>query len=77
MSIDLTTLHGPIEISSPVVVGACPLTASKLQQIALVSSGAGAIVLPSLFEEQVIVWNQRHPKSRVIRIDRPELIQHC
>ncbi len=59
MSIDLSTNYGGLQLSSPIVVGACPLTADEQTRVALVSAGAGAIVLPSLFEEQVIRWSQK------------------
>ncbi len=59
MSLDLTAKYGNLTLKSPVIVGACPLTAEELIRVAMVSAGAGAIVLPSLFEEQVILWNDR------------------
>lgn len=59
MSIDLTTHYGSLQLKSPIVVGACPLTAQEQMRIAIESSGAGAMVLPSLFEEQVIRWNAK------------------
>lgn len=59
MSLDLTTKYGSLTLQSPVIVGACPLTAEELIRVAMVSAGAGAIVLPSLFEEQVILWNEQ------------------
>ncbi len=42
-----------LPLSSPVVVGACPLTMEleKLRQ--MIDCGAGAVVLPSLFQEQL------------------------
>ena len=58
MTIDLTTHFGSLTLSSPIIVGACPMAAHELTRIALISAGAGAIVLPSLFEEQVRLWNQ-------------------
>lgn len=57
MSFDLTTNYGSLTLKSPVIVGSCPLTAEELMRLAMVNAGAGAIVLPSLFEEQVILWN--------------------
>jgi hypothetical protein len=42
-----------------VVVGACPMTAEEMTRVAIDSSGAGAIVLPSLLEEQVILWREK------------------
>lgn len=56
MSFDLTAKYGGLTLKSPVIVGACPLTAEELIRISLVNSGVGAIVLPSLFEEQLIQW---------------------
>ncbi len=63
MSIDLTTDYGGLKLNSPVVVGACPLTAEEQSHGAIAAAGAGAIVLPSLFQEQVLLWNERvgHP----------------
>lgn len=59
MSLDLTTNFGGLILRSPVIVGACPLTANLQNRIAMEISGAGAIVLPSLFEEQVIAWKAK------------------
>ncbi len=59
MTIDLTTNYGGLQLASPIVVGACPLTANEQTRGVIESSGAGAIVLPSLFEEQVIRWCKR------------------
>ncbi|GAA5507648.1 dihydroorotate dehydrogenase [Novipirellula caenicola] len=59
MSIDLTTHFGGLRLNSPIVVGACPLTAEEQSHAAIAAAGAGAIVLPSLFQEQVLQWNQR------------------
>lgn len=60
MTTDLTTQFGGLTLRSPIVIGACPMSAHDLTRIALVSSGAGAIVLPSLFDEQVVLWNRNH-----------------
>jgi dihydroorotate dehydrogenase (fumarate) len=35
------------------------MTAEEMTRVAIESSGAGAIVLPSLFEEQVILWREK------------------
>ncbi|TWU47343.1 Dihydroorotate dehydrogenase B (NAD(+)), catalytic subunit [Rubripirellula tenax] len=63
MSIDLTTRYGSLTLRSPIVVGACPMSVDEQTRIAIESSGAGAIVLPSLFEEQISLWNQSRGKS--------------
>lgn len=48
MSVDLTTQLGSIELQSPIIVGSCPMTTDQMQRIAMVSNGAGALVLPSI-----------------------------
>jgi dihydroorotate dehydrogenase (fumarate) len=63
MDVDLTTHFGGLKLRSPVVVGACPLTADEQTRLAIASCGAGAIVLPSLFEEQVILWDGQHGRT--------------
>ncbi len=59
MAIDLSTNFGGLQLRSPIIVGACPLTANTQNRIAMESAGAGAMVLPSLFEEHVIAWKVR------------------
>ena len=48
MSIDLTTQLGSLKLQSPIIVGSCPMTADEMQRIAMISNGAGALVLPSI-----------------------------
>ncbi len=52
MPVDLTTRYLGLELSSPLVAGASPLTIDldTLQRIE--EAGAGAVVMPSLFAEQ-------------------------
>lgn len=54
MSFPLSTTFAGLHLNSPIIIGSCPMAAGELQRIALVSNGAGAIVLPSLFEEHLI-----------------------
>ena len=50
---DLTTSYLGLRLTNPIVVGSCGLTgsAAKIQELA--EAGAGAVVLKSLFEEQI------------------------
>lgn len=48
MEIDLKTRLGTLELTSPIIVGSCPMTTDDLQRISMISNGAGAIVLPSI-----------------------------
>lgn len=57
MSLDLSVNYGGLILHSPIVVGSCPMTVDDQTRLSLESAGAGAIVLPSIFEEQVSVWN--------------------
>ncbi len=65
MAFDLTTRYGGLLLRSPIVVGSCPLTAKEHIRLSLEAAGAGAIVLPSLFEEQVAIWNQGNHRRAV------------
>jgi len=53
MSVDLSTKYLGLELKNPLLVAACPLThqlewLERIEQV-----GASAVVLPSLFEEQI------------------------
>ncbi len=50
---DLTTSYLGLELRSPLVASASPVTARMDTLRAAVDAGVGAVVLPSLFEEQV------------------------
>ena len=52
--VDLTTEWLGLELRSPLVVGASPLCATVAAARQLVDAGAGAVVMASLFEEQLI-----------------------
>ncbi|TWU43484.1 Dihydroorotate dehydrogenase B (NAD(+)), catalytic subunit [Novipirellula aureliae] len=43
-----------IELTSPVIVGSCPLTIEPEAVRQLACAGAGAIVLPSILQEQIV-----------------------
>lgn len=53
MSIDLTTRYLGLTLKSPIVASASPLSATVSGIRQLHAGGAGAVVLPSLFEEQI------------------------
>jgi len=53
MSIDLATRYLGIGLKNPLIVAACPLTGRMDSLRRLEDAGASAVVLPSLFEEQV------------------------
>ena len=51
---DLRTTYLGLELRSPLVASPSPLTGELDSALALVEAGAGALVLPSLFEEEII-----------------------
>ena len=54
MTVDLRTTYLGLELRSPLVASPSPLTGELDSALALVEAGAGALVLPSLFEEEII-----------------------
>lgn len=54
MTADLTTRYLGLELANPLVPSASPLTGDIDSLHALVEAGAAAVVLPSVFEEQIV-----------------------
>ena len=86
MPADLTTTYLGLTLECPLVASSSPLT-GKLESLrAIAEHGAGAVVLPSLFEEEVADWDEPpsdalwHPDeqageaaSYMARVDRGHL----
>ena len=53
MTVDLSTRYLGLELRSPIVVSANPLTREPEMVAKFEEAGAGAIVMPSLFEEEI------------------------
>lgn len=53
MNADMTTTYLGLQLTGPIVAGASPLTGNIERIKELADAGAAAIVLPSLFEEQI------------------------
>ncbi len=54
MTVDLRTTYLGLELRSPLVASPSPLTGELDSVLQLVDAGAAAIVLPSLFEEEIV-----------------------
>ena len=54
MSVDLKTRYLGLELRSPIVASSTPLTGDPSFVARLEEAGAGAVVLPSLFEEEIV-----------------------
>jgi dihydroorotate dehydrogenase (fumarate) len=50
---DLSTVYMSMKLRNPLIVGSCGLTASPEKVKECASAGAGAVVLKSIFEEQI------------------------
>ena len=53
MTVDLSTRYLGLELRSPIVASASPLTRDPAMVAKIEEAGAGAIVMPSLFEEEI------------------------
>lgn len=65
---DLTTRYLGLDLRSPLIASASPLNGELSNLRVLEDCGAGAVVLPSIFEEQVVAERQRaeallHPSA--------------
>ncbi len=54
MTVDLRTRYLGLDLRSPIVASASPLTGELASAFKLEKAGAAAIVLPSLFEEEIL-----------------------
>ncbi|HOC43356.1 MAG TPA: dihydroorotate dehydrogenase-like protein [Thermoanaerobaculales bacterium] len=57
---DLTTTYLGFELANPIMVGSCPLGTNVDSVRRLQEAGAAAIVLPSLFEEEILAAARAH-----------------
>ncbi|MFN8221776.1 MAG: dihydroorotate dehydrogenase-like protein [Gaiellales bacterium] len=60
MAANLGTTYLGLELGCPLVASASPLTGELLTLRQLADAGAGAVVLPSLFEEELVVAGDEH-----------------
>ncbi len=69
---DLTTRYMGLELKSPVIVGSSSLTGTIEKNRHLAKMGAGALVLKSLFEEQITMESQSYQQNNDLITNRPE-----
>ncbi|NLX73781.1 MAG: dihydroorotate dehydrogenase-like protein [Bacteroidales bacterium] len=73
---DLSTYYMGLPVHSPIVAASSALTASLAQIIELEKYGAGAVVLKSLFEEEIVVeLDRRMNKMHAENYIYPETIE--
>ncbi len=67
---DLSTTYNGIKIKNPIIIGSCGLTNSVEKNVELAKNNVGAIVLKSIFEEQII--SEADKDSSINEYDYPE-----
>jgi dihydroorotate dehydrogenase (fumarate) len=55
---DLSTKYLGLSLKSPIIVGSCGLTSSLENIVEIENCGAGAVVLKSVFEEEILLESQ-------------------
>jgi len=65
----LEQLYLKLPLASPVIVGACPLTMQPEMVRQFCTAGVGAVVFPSIFQEQLErspeFWDEPHPSQEL------------
>lgn len=69
---DLRTKYLGLELKNPVIVGSCGLTNSVEKILDIEKAGAGAVVLKSLFEEQITFQAERALSQTEANYSYPE-----
>jgi len=72
----LKTKYLGFDLKSPVIVGSCGLCSSLENLKAMEKAGAGAVVLKSLFEEQIIEERVRSATQGIYTSFHPEAIEY-
>ena len=62
MATDLNVSYLKLPLKSPIVVGACPMTLEPESVRQMIDCGAGAVVLPSIFQEQIAYRDESQSK---------------
>ena len=73
---NLTTKYLGLELKSPIIAGSCGFTNSLENLIQIEKAGAGAVVLKSVFEEQIIHEVGKEILSQNLDFMYPEAIEY-
>jgi dihydroorotate dehydrogenase (fumarate) len=73
---NLSTRFFGLELKSPVIAASCSMTGSHDQIKKIAQAGAGAIVLKSIFEEEIYLQLQEELKERSTLISDPEYLDY-
>ncbi len=73
---NLSTRFFGLELKSPVIAGSCSLTGSAAQIEKIARAGAGAVVLKSIFEEEIYLQLQEELNQRHSLVSDPEYLDY-
>ena len=65
----LNTTYLGIPVKSPIIVGSCGLTSGVESIVEMAENGAGAVVLKSIFEEEILLEYERDVMSQIGPMD--------
>ncbi len=74
--ISLKTKYMGLDLKNPIIVGSSGLTNNVISIKELAESGAGAVVLKSLFEEQILVEMEQDMGNEEFLISHPEMYDY-
>jgi len=74
--VNLSTRFFGLELKSPVIAASCSMTGSYDQIKKIAQAGAGAIVLKSIFEEEIDAQLQEELKERGSLVSDPEYLDY-
>ena len=70
MNVDLSTSYMGLQLKNPVIIGASRLTGNVESILNLEKNGAAAVVLKSLFEEQILMDIDNQRMNNIFEIGR-------
>lgn len=74
MEVDISVKYAGLHLNSPIIVGSCSLTSNIKNLIEIEKQGAGAVVLKSIFEEEVVSeYNNIVANAQKMGIDEENL----
>ena len=74
--VDLTTTYMGLTLKNPVIIGSCGLTNSTDKIKALENNGAAAVVLKSIFEEQILMEGNSIKHGQVSHVEESDYIHY-
>lgn len=74
--IDLATSYMGLTLKNPIIIGSCGLTHSLAQIQQLTANGAAAVVLKSIFEEQILMEGQALRSPQFSHSEEADYIAH-